>query len=50
MLYQGSPITGAPLLGQVTIGATTVPLTGIRLDPAKYEDPHCPVFPDSILQ
>lgn len=50
MLYQGSPITGAPLLGQVTIGAATVPLIGIRVDPAKYEDPRCPAFPDSILQ
>jgi len=50
LLYEGSPVTGAPLIGQVTLGAATVPLIGIRLDPAKYEDPRCPVFPDSILQ
>ena len=50
LVYQGNPVSGAPLLGQVTIGAATVPLIGIRLDPAKYEDAHCPVFPDSVLQ
>ncbi len=48
-LYEGSPIAQAPVLGSVTIGALTVPLLGIQLDPAKYEDPRCPVFPDSVL-
>ena len=48
-LYEGSPIAQAPILGSVTIGALTVPLLGIQLDPAKYEDPRCPVFPDSVL-
>jgi len=47
MIFEGSPVNGAPVIGQVTIGAATVPLIGIRLDPARYEDPHCPVFPDS---
>jgi hypothetical protein len=50
LVYQGSPVTGAPVLGQVTIGAATVPLIGIRLNPAKYEDPKCPVFPDSVAR
>ena len=50
LLYEGAPVNGAPVLGQVTIGAVTIPLIGIRLDPAKYEDPRCPVFPDSVLQ
>jgi hypothetical protein len=50
LVYQGSPVTGAPVLGQVTIGASTVPLIGIQLDPAKYEDPRCPVFPDSVAR
>jgi hypothetical protein len=49
-LYEGSPIAQAPVLGSVTIGALTVPLLGIQLDPAKYEDPRCPVFPDSVLR
>lgn len=50
IVYQGTPVTGAPVLGQVTIGAATVPLIGIQLDPAKYEDPRCPVFPDSVAR
>ena len=36
--------------GTVTIEARTVPLLGIQLDPGKYEDARCPVFPDSVLQ
>jgi len=50
MVFDGSAVTGAPVLGSVTIGAVTVPLLGIQLDPAKFEDPACPVFPDSILR
>jgi len=50
MVFEGSPITGAPVLGSVTIGAATVPLLGIQLDSAKFEDPACPVFPDSVLR
>ena len=49
LLYEGSPIAQAPVIGTVTIEAATVPLLGIQLDPAKYEDPRCPVFPDSVL-
>ncbi len=49
LLYDGSPIAQAPVLGAVTVGPITVPLLGIQLDPARYEDPRCPVFPDSVL-
>ena len=50
LIYEGSPIAQAPVLGTVTIEARTVPLLGIQLDPGKYEDARCPVFPDSVLQ
>lgn len=49
LIYEGSPISQAPILGSVTIQDRTVPLLGIQLDAGKYEDPRCPVFPDSIL-
>lgn len=49
LLYEGSPIALAPILGSVTIESTTVPLLGIQLDPSTYEDPRCPVFPDSVF-
>jgi hypothetical protein len=32
------------------VGQATVPLIGIQLDPAKIEDPNCPLFPDSVIQ
>jgi hypothetical protein len=50
MLYEGTPVEGAPEIGSVSVGAGTVPLLGIQLDPAKIEDPSCPLFPDSVLQ
>jgi hypothetical protein len=50
MLYEGTPVEAAPELGTVSIGNTTVPLIGIKLDPAKIEDPRCPLFPDSVIQ
>lgn len=50
LLFERSPIAQAPVLGTVTIDSTTVPLLGIQLAPAKYEDPKCPVFPDSVLR
>jgi hypothetical protein len=50
MLYEGPPVEGAPVIGQVSIGSTSVPLVGIQLDPAKFEDPGCPFFPDSVLR
>jgi len=50
MLYEGSPVEGAPEIGTVSLGAGSVPLIGIQLDPAKIEDPNCPLFPDSVFQ
>lgn len=50
LVYEGSPIAQAPVLGSVTVEAATVPLLGIQVDAGKYEDPRCPVFPDSVLR
>jgi len=50
MLFQGLPIEGAPQIGTVSVGDTTVPLIGVQADPARYENPRCPFFPDSVLQ
>ncbi len=50
LIYEGSPIAQAPVLGTVTIESRTIPLLGIQLDPGKYEDARCPVFPDSALR
>jgi hypothetical protein len=49
MVYEGLPVDGAPQIGTITVGAATMPLIGIQLDPAKVEDPNCPLFPDSVL-
>ena len=50
VLYEGTPVEAAPEIGRVSVGDVTVPLIGIQLDPAKIEDPRCPLFPDSVLQ
>ena len=50
MLYEGTPIEAAPDIGTVSVGEGSVPLLGIQLDPAKIEDPRCPLFPDSVIQ
>lgn len=50
MLYEGKPVEGAPEIGKVSLGEVTVPLIGIQLDPARIEDPRCPLFPDSVIQ
>ena len=50
MLYEGTPVEGAPKIGSMSVGEGTVPLIGIQLDPAKIENPNCPLFPDSVLQ
>ncbi len=50
VLYEGTAVEGAPEIGRVSIGDNTVPLIGIQLEPAKIEDPRCPLFPDSVLQ
>lgn len=50
LLFEGAPVEGAPEIGTVSVGDATVPLIGIRLDPAKIEDPRCPLFPDTVIQ
>jgi hypothetical protein len=50
MLYEGQPVEGAPRIGTVSMGTATLPLIGIQLDPARIEDPRCPLFPDSVLK
>lgn len=49
MLFAGEPLEGAPILGQLSVGTEMLPLIGIKLDPARFEDPACPFFPDSLL-
>ncbi|MDH4131121.1 MAG: hypothetical protein OEW17_02940 [Gemmatimonadota bacterium] len=49
MLYESEPIRGAPTIGQLNVDSLMLPLLGIQLDPAGYEDPRCPLFPDSII-
>jgi hypothetical protein len=50
LLYEGTAVEGAPEIGSVTIDGATVPLLGIQVDPARFEDPRCALFPDSVLQ
>jgi hypothetical protein len=50
VLYEGTPVEAAPEIGRVSVGDITVPLIGIQLDPAKIEDPRCPLFPDTVIQ
>ncbi len=49
VLYEGLPVEGAPRIGTVNVGDASLPLIGIQLDPAKIENPDCPLFPDSVL-
>jgi len=50
LLYDGDPIQGAPRLGTVNAGDKNLPLIGLRLDLAKFQNPTCPIFPDSLRQ
>jgi len=50
LLYEGAPVEGAPQIGTVSIDNVSVPLLGIQVDPARFEDPRCPQFPDSVIQ
>jgi hypothetical protein len=50
LLYEGAPVENAPQIGTISIDNATVPLLGIQVDPAKFEDPRCPMFPDSVVQ
>jgi len=47
MLFEGLPVEGAPRIGTVSMGSVTAPLIGVEADPASYENPDCPIFPDS---
>jgi hypothetical protein len=50
LMYEGEVIQGAPVLGSVSMGSLGVPLIGIRVDPARIQEPGCPLFPDSLAQ
>jgi hypothetical protein len=50
MIYESDPIRGAPVIGRLAVDSLMVPLLGIQLDPARFEDARCPLFPDSVLQ
>ena len=50
VLYETDPMRGAPRLGTVSVDTLMLPLIGIQVASAKYEDPKCPFFPDSVIQ
>jgi hypothetical protein len=50
LMFEGAPVENAPQIGSVAVDSLTVPLVGLQVDPAKFEDPRCPLFPDSVLQ
>jgi hypothetical protein len=50
LLYEGAPVENAPQIGTVSIDNAAVPLLGIQVDLAKFEDPRCALFPDSVIQ
>lgn len=50
MLYESDPIKGAPVLGRISLDTLMLPLLGIQVDPGRFEDPSCPLFPDSITR
>jgi hypothetical protein len=50
LLYEGAPVENAPEIGTVSIENASAPLLGIQVDPAKFEDPRCALFPDSVTR
>jgi hypothetical protein len=50
VVYESEPLKGAPLIGKLAVDSLMLPLIAIQLDPAKIEDPRCPLFPDSVIQ
>jgi hypothetical protein len=50
LLFEGAPVENAPEIGKVSVAGSTVPLIGIQVDPARYEDSRCPLFPDSVIR
>lgn len=49
MIFESEPLRGAPFIGKVAMDTLMLPLLGIQLDPARFEAPNCPLFPDSVL-
>jgi hypothetical protein len=50
LIYESDPVRGAPVIGKLNVDSLMLPLLGIQLDPARFEDARCPLFPDSLLQ
>lgn len=50
LIYESDPIRGAPEIGRLNVDSLMLPLLGIQLDPARFEDARCPLFPDSLLR
>jgi hypothetical protein len=48
MIYEAEPIRDAAAIGRLAVDTLMLPLLGIQLDPARFEDPRCPLFPDSV--
>jgi hypothetical protein len=50
LMYESDPVRGAPEIGKLNVDSLMLPLLGIQLDPARFEDNRCPLFPDSLLR
>lgn len=50
LLYEGLPIRGAPILGTVHVGALVIPMIALKTTVAGFEEPRCPLFPDSLAR
>jgi hypothetical protein len=50
LIYESDPIRGAPPIGKLNVDSLMLPLLGIQLDQSRFEDPRCPLFPDSLLR
>ena len=48
MLFESEPIKGAPVIGKVALDTLMLPLLGVQTDPSRFEEPKCPLFPDSV--
>jgi hypothetical protein len=50
LIYESDPVHGAPEIGKLSVDSLMLPLLGIQLDQSRFEDPRCPLFPDSLLR
>jgi hypothetical protein len=50
MIFESEPIRGAPQIGRLSMDTLMLPLLGIQLEPSRFEDPRCPLFPDTLLR